>query len=504
MGALTRSLYILLLLLLLPALAAAQGTPVVIIDPITSDAARVIAGELQTTGGGGGGGTVTQGPNNGSVLTSAAWSTRLIFGDAVIDPRLVTVQNWLTTAIAPSSTRLSDGAAFYDARVIRALTFATDAVDVSGSTVATTPPSSTTSTGTLDADAETVDISTPEIGTVSLTLTGTLDDMTGDTLQFERTSDGMNWFPVIGRACAAGCGFVANGESIADSLIGGFNSVLPTPMNFTFSSAGSTALRVRAIYFGTSDVDVHWLAQPGTVVDTVSARGAVSVGAVDLSVGTGQQLMSASLPVVLASNQTPVPTSTNLTFMNSVGVSSAVNLGDTTNSPGLGAIPVGAFNLIWDSAVGTWRLQRMAVDGLDSPTPRVAGAQIIAQYSVNAGTEITSGNFGNVRMSSTRELSVIGSYINASAPTAASVGVASASCLAANDDRRAATFVNTSAATISLGFGQAAVLNSGVTLQPGAAFNMSAMSGMLSTEVVNCIASAAASNLAIQESVYGP
>lgn len=83
------------------------------------------------------------------------------------------------------------------------------------------------------------------------------------------------------------------------------------------------------------------------------------------------------------------------------------------------------------------------------------------------------------------------------APTAASVGVASAQAVAANGSRKGLVLVNTSVNRISLGFGATAVLDSGITLYPGGVFNMGEYDFDLGA--VNAIASAAASNLAIQE-----
>lgn len=83
------------------------------------------------------------------------------------------------------------------------------------------------------------------------------------------------------------------------------------------------------------------------------------------------------------------------------------------------------------------------------------------------------------------------------APTAATVGVASASAVAANASRRGLVLVNTSINRISLGFGSTAVLDSGITLYPGGVFEMDMHTFDLGT--VNAIASAASSNLAIQE-----
>jgi len=84
-----------------------------------------------------------------------------------------------------------------------------------------------------------------------------------------------------------------------------------------------------------------------------------------------------------------------------------------------------------------------------------------------------------------------------SAPTFATVGVASAQAVAAAATRKGLILVNTSGNTISLGFGATAVLNSGVTLLAGMAFSMDEYSFDLAA--VNAIASAASSNLAIQE-----
>lgn len=89
-----------------------------------------------------------------------------------------------------------------------------------------------------------------------------------------------------------------------------------------------------------------------------------------------------------------------------------------------------------------------------------------------------------------------------SAPAAVSVGVASGVLLAANASRRYAIFVNTSANYVSLAFGGAATLYSGITLNPlGGAYEMSEGAGNLYRGEVRAIASAAASNVGVQESV---
>ena len=89
----------------------------------------------------------------------------------------------------------------------------------------------------------------------------------------------------------------------------------------------------------------------------------------------------------------------------------------------------------------------------------------------------------------------------ASAPIAASVGVASAQAVAANPNRTGLILVNTSANAISISFdGNAAVLNSGITLNPnGGTFVMDEFT--FTTKAINAIAGGAASNLAVQEFV---
>ena len=84
------------------------------------------------------------------------------------------------------------------------------------------------------------------------------------------------------------------------------------------------------------------------------------------------------------------------------------------------------------------------------------------------------------------------------APTAASVGTTSSTILTSNTSRQGGIFVNTSTNIISFATGaNAAVLNSGITLTPGGSWTMDAYS--FTTNAIQAIASAASSNVAIQE-----
>ena len=83
-------------------------------------------------------------------------------------------------------------------------------------------------------------------------------------------------------------------------------------------------------------------------------------------------------------------------------------------------------------------------------------------------------------------------------PTAASVDTTSSIVVARNTARRGLVLCNTSFNNISLAFGSNdAVLNSGVTLLGGASWAMNRY--QFTTAEVRAIASAAGSNLAIQE-----
>lgn len=108
-------------------------------------------------------------------------------------------------------------------------------------------------------------------------------------------------------------------------------------------------------------------------------------------------------------------------------------------------------------------------------------------------TELQVDASGRLRVTTLPELI----DISAQAPTAATVGVASAAVLANTPTRKGLILTNTSANVISLAFGNTAVLNSGVTLAAGESFKMDAYS--FTVDSVAAIASVAGSNLAIQQ-----
>lgn len=87
--------------------------------------------------------------------------------------------------------------------------------------------------------------------------------------------------------------------------------------------------------------------------------------------------------------------------------------------------------------------------------------------------------------------------LTASSPTFATVGVTSAEAVASNANRKGLVLTNTSNNYISLGIGVAAVLYSGITLTPFGTWTMDEYT--YTTGQIRAIASAASSNLGVQE-----
>jgi hypothetical protein len=111
---------------------------------------------------------------------------------------------------------------------------------------------------------------------------------------------------------------------------------------------------------------------------------------------------------------------------------------------------------------------------------------------------IDSAALGTVTVSGSVAATLVKVSQSPAAPAAATVGVTTGQILAANSSRTGLVLINTSANTISLGFGAAAVLNSGITLNPnGGTFVMDSFT--FTTAAVNAIASVASSNISIEE-----
>lgn len=186
----------------------------------------------------------------------------------------------------------------------------------------------------------------------------------------------------------------------------------------------------------------------------------------------GQALAAASLPVVLTAAQV------------------------TTLTP-----PAAITGFALESTLGTMSAKLPATLGQKAMSASMAVVLASDQASVPVAATLTAETtkvIGTVNVAASQTIAITKTDLTPSSPTASSVGVTSAQVLAAAATRKGLVLVNTSNNRISLGFGAAAVLDSGITLYgPGGTFVMDDY--CFDVGAVNAIASAAASNLAVQE-----
>lgn len=127
--------------------------------------------------------------------------------------------------------------------------------------------------------------------------------------------------------------------------------------------------------------------------------------------------------------------------------------------------------------------------------PRMTANRVLeVNLRTNGGTELaTAASFpaGTETALLTRPIFTARSGVI----SAVSVGTSSTSVLAANASRKGAVFTNTSTAIISCALAEPAVNNSGIVLYPAGVWQMDEFT--FTKDEVRCIASAAASNLAI-------
>lgn len=161
----------------------------------------------------------------------------------------------------------------------------------------------------------------------------------------------------------------------------------------------------------------------------------------------GQGTMAASVPVVIASNQSAVPVSGPLT------------------------------------------------DAQLRATPVPVSGTVTA--NAGSGTMAVSGPLTDAQLRATPPTVITKSALTANSPATVSVSTTSGLALASNAGRKGLLVINLSNATVCFGIGATAVLSSGICLQPSAAWSMNEYSFV--TGAINAIASAAASTISIQE-----
>jgi len=343
-------------------------------------------------------------------------------------------------------------------------------------------------------------------GGVQYTEGGTDSTITGTAFLWEDTGDTLR--PVSAATplpiSDAGGSLTVDGTV---SLTGSVDTELPTPQGVVGGITPSASPSVIA-YGYAYDGGTQWnrLRQADTAITNSGLLGAGLIGQLDdTATGTlsedqfGVVRISSARRLLVDGSGVTQPVSGSVAVSGTVDTELA-NAQSTSadglvisSSPGV----LGA-NYLYDGA-SAWDRGRRVVDGLNSTGTGIFASGIIGQFDDTATSSVTENQFAVVRISSARRLLVDSKApLTASSPTFVTVGAASGAAVAANSSRKGLILVNTSANTISLGMaGATAVLNSGPTLLPGGVYSMGEFD--FSTGAVNAIASAASSNLAIQE-----
>jgi hypothetical protein len=327
---------------------------------------------------------------------------------------------------------------------------------ITGSVAVTGPLTDTQ----LRASAVPVSLTSTTItGTVAATQSGTWN--IGSITTLPSLPAGANTIGnviVIGQA-ASGAANAGNPVKIG----GVFNTTQPTVTNGQAVDAQSTARGAQIVATGVDTFNVNVsngsLAVTGPLTDTQLRASAVPVSLSSTTITgsvavtgplTDTQLRASAVPVSL--------TSTTITGTVAATQSGTWNIGSITTLPAL-----------------------------------VAGSAIIGKVGIDQTTPGTTNkvSIGTDGIVSTK------TALTPSAPATASVGVASASAVAANSSRKGLIITNLSNNIVSLGLGATAVLNSGISLSPYGTWSMDEFS--FCTSAVNAIAGAAASTISIQE-----
>jgi hypothetical protein len=212
------------------------------------------------------------------------------------------------------------------------------------------------------------------------------------------------------------------------------------------------------------------------------------------------------LTEILTVTVTPTPGSVQDTNLTKVA-GTAVTTGTGTSDAGTQRIAVSSDSQIAATQSGTWNLNNIsgtvslptgAATAAKQPalgTAGTASADVLTVQGIASMTALkVDGSSSTQPVSGTVSTKTA---LTANSPTFATVGVTSAQAVASNASRKGLILINTSTGNISIGFGVAAVLNSGITLYPNGTFFMDEY--MYTTAAVNAIAANASSNLAIQE-----
>jgi hypothetical protein len=234
------------------------------------------------------------------------------------------------TAGGPSAVRLSDGSGFYDARQVRALT-SSDVVSISG-----TVPVSFTQTGVTDTQlrASAVPVSISGAVPVTFTQTGLTDaQLRASAVPVSFTQIGLTDAQLRASAVPVSIGGTvpvtftqtgltdtqlrATAVSVAVSNFPSNQAVTGTfwqatqPVSFSWAGLTDAQLRATAVPVSGTFFQVTQPVSASALPLPSGAATETTLASIDTKTPTaGQKAMSASLPVVLASDQSAVTTRT--------------------------------------------------------------------------------------------------------------------------------------------------------------------------------------------------
>lgn len=367
---------------------------------------------------------------------------------------------------------------------VKAVSFPTD-VTTATQNITTQDIGSSTTTG---ANGQVIVLGNPTAGSVASFSPGSIESIeiqvsgvwTG-TIQLEVSMDGGTIWYTRG-VKQTGSPYIAS--SFTQPFAGGLNLAAMTGFRARATAAMTGTAIVRILpSLNTSNVIVTnpLMLRDATTQTIFSAIKAASTAAL---------ATDPALVVAVSPNNTPVlPSGAATSALQTTGnTSTASVVTNQTNGTQKTQVVDGSGNVspAADTAARS-QFQRIT-DGTNTATVKAASTAAVA--SDTALVVAISPNSAGAIVSTKTDLTP-------AAPTAVSVGITSASAVSANANRKGLSIVNTSINRVSLGFGQTAVLNSGVTLFPGGVFTMDEYS--FDTAVVNAIASVASSNISIQE-----
>lgn len=270
--------------------------------------------------------------------------------------------------------------------------------------------------------------------------------------------------------------------------------------------SGTQAISAASLPLPTGAATSALQTQPGVDIGDVTVNNAGGAAAVNIQDGGNSLTIDASslpLPTGAATEVTQLLQATAVKQSDGSQKTQIVDAAGNVVATATAAPAPGTRGLVgWVSQGGPWTADvtgNVAHGVADIGSPVKIGCRArgtIAAVAGDARVDLYCDTFGRPQVTS------VPTYTpqTANGPATFSVGVASAQALAANASRKGVIIVNVSAAKVCLGIAAAAVIDSGICLQPDA--SLSLLNGSFDgvpTGAINAIAASAASSISIQE-----